>query len=36
MSVGEISEGLNMPTSTVRTHLHRALKAVRSQLGENQ
>ncbi|MDR3727337.1 MAG: sigma-70 family RNA polymerase sigma factor [Terracidiphilus sp.] len=36
MSVGEISEGLKMPASTVRTHLHRALKAVRSQLGENQ
>jgi RNA polymerase sigma-70 factor (ECF subfamily) len=36
MSVGEISEGLKMPASTVRTHLHRALKAVRSQLGEKQ
>jgi RNA polymerase sigma-70 factor (ECF subfamily) len=34
MSIIEISEGLQMTATTVRTHLHRALKAVRSQLGE--
>ncbi len=33
MDVNEISETLNMSVNTVRTHLHRALKAVRSQLG---
>lgn len=33
MSVEEISETLDMGVNTVRTHLHRALKAVRSQLG---
>ena len=33
MQVTEISEVLSMPINTVRTHLHRALKAVRSQLG---
>jgi RNA polymerase sigma-70 factor (ECF subfamily) len=33
MSVDEISEILGMATTTVRTHLHRALKAVRNQLG---
>ena len=33
MSVDEISEILGMAVNTVRTHLHRALKAVRSQLG---
>jgi len=33
MSVDEISEILGMAINTVRTHLHRALKAVRSQLG---
>jgi RNA polymerase sigma-70 factor, ECF subfamily len=33
MSVSEISEVLNMPVNTVRTHLHRALKAVRGQIG---
>jgi RNA polymerase sigma-70 factor (ECF subfamily) len=34
MTVAEISEVLAMPVKTVRTHLHRALKSVRSQLGE--
>ena len=33
MSVDEISEILGMAVNTVRTHLHRALKAVRSKLG---
>jgi RNA polymerase sigma-70 factor, ECF subfamily len=33
MSVNEISEVLGMAANTVRTHLQRALKAVRSQLG---
>jgi len=33
MSVDEICETLGMTVNTVRTHLHRALKAVRSQLG---
>jgi RNA polymerase sigma-70 factor (ECF subfamily) len=33
MQVSEISQLLDMPVNTVRTHLHRALKAVRSQLG---
>jgi RNA polymerase sigma-70 factor (ECF subfamily) len=35
MQVNEISESLGMSLNTVRTHLHRALKAVRSKLGEN-
>jgi|ERR1700677_4626038 RNA polymerase sigma-70 factor (ECF subfamily) len=33
MPVADISEVLRMPVNTVRTHLHRALTAVRSQLG---
>jgi len=33
LPVSEISEILGMPMNTVRTHLHRALKAVRGQLG---
>lgn len=33
MSVEEISQILGMAVNTVRTHLHRALKAVRSKLG---
>jgi RNA polymerase sigma-70 factor (ECF subfamily) len=33
MQVGDICEALGMTATTVRTHLHRALKAVRSQLG---
>ena len=33
LSVDEISEILGMAVNTVRTHLHRALKAVRSKLG---
>ena len=35
MSVDEISEILGMAVNTVRTHLHRALKAVRYKLGAN-
>lgn len=33
MQVSEISQVLGMPVNTVRTHLHRALNAVRSQMG---
>lgn len=33
MAASDISKILGMSESTVRTHLHRALKAVRSQLG---
>jgi len=33
MTVADISEVLGMPMATVRTHLHRALCAVRSRLG---
>ncbi|WP_241654557.1 RNA polymerase sigma factor [Granulicella sibirica] len=33
MQLQEISEAMNMPVNTVKTHLHRALKAVRGQLG---
>jgi RNA polymerase sigma-70 factor (ECF subfamily) len=33
MPVNDISQVLGMPVVTVRTHLHRALKAVRTQLG---
>lgn len=36
MSVEEIGEILGMAPSTVRTHLHRALKAVRAQVGVQQ
>ena len=32
MDLQQISEAMNMPINTVKTHLHRALKAVRSQL----
>jgi RNA polymerase sigma-70 factor (ECF subfamily) len=33
MPVNEISQILGMPMNTVRTHLHRALSAVRSRMG---
>ena len=33
MDLSDISEAMDMPINTVKTHLHRALKAVRSQLG---
>ncbi len=33
MDLQQISSTLNMPINTVKTHLHRALKAVRAQLG---
>ena len=35
MSVDEISEILGMAVNTVRTHLHRGLKAVRGRLGDS-
>ena len=33
MELSEISAAMKMPVNTVKTHLHRALKAIRSQLG---
>ena len=33
MDLSEIAEAISMPINTVKTHLHRALKAVRAQLG---
>lgn len=33
MDLQDISAAMNMPVNTVKTHLHRALKAVRTQLG---
>ena len=36
MDVQEISLAMGMPVNTVKTHLHRALKAVRQQLGASQ
>jgi RNA polymerase sigma-70 factor (ECF subfamily) len=33
MDLADISKAMGMPINTVKTHLHRALKAVRSQLG---
>ncbi len=36
MNVQEIADVTKMPVNTVKTHLHRALKAVRRQLGASQ
>jgi len=36
MDVQEISKAMSMPINTVKTHLHRSLKAVRRQLGASQ
>ena len=36
MDMHEISEAMSMPINTVKTHLHRSLKAVRRQLGASQ
>ena len=33
MNLAEIAETIHMPINTVKTHLHRALKAVRAQAG---
>ena len=33
MDLNDIAAAMNMPVNTVKTHLHRALKAVRNQLG---
>ena len=33
MELADISRAMKMPVNTVKTHLHRALKTVRSQLG---
>jgi RNA polymerase sigma-70 factor, ECF subfamily len=33
MDLSEIAAAISMPINTVKTHLHRALKAVRAQLG---
>lgn len=35
MDLQSIAEAMNMPVNTVKTHLHRAIKAVRTQLGES-
>jgi len=36
MDLQEIAARLNMPINTVKTHLHRALKSVRAQVGGTQ
>ena len=36
MDLQDISAAMNMPVNTVKTHLHRALKSVRAQLGASQ
>jgi len=36
MDLQEIAKNLNMPINTVKTHLHRALKSVRAQVGGTQ
>ncbi len=36
MDLADIATAMGMPVNTVKTHLHRALKAVRAQLGANQ
>jgi RNA polymerase sigma-70 factor (ECF subfamily) len=33
MELAEISEAMDMPVNTVKTHLHRAVKAVRAKVG---
>jgi len=33
MDLSEIAQTISMPINTVKTHLHRALKAVRAQVG---
>lgn len=33
MELAEISEAMNMPVNTVKTHLHRAVKTVRAKVG---
>ena len=36
MELADIARIMDMPVNTVKTHLHRALKAVRAQLGASQ
>jgi RNA polymerase sigma-70 factor (ECF subfamily) len=36
MDLSEIAETIKMPINTVKTHLHRALKAVRAQVGASR
>jgi RNA polymerase sigma-70 factor (ECF subfamily) len=36
MELSEIATSTQMPLNTVKTHLHRALKSVRAQVGNNQ
>ncbi len=36
MDLADIAAAMGMPVNTVKTHLHRALKAVRAQLGASQ
>jgi RNA polymerase sigma-70 factor (ECF subfamily) len=33
LNIEEISESIGMPVNTVKTHLHRAITAIRGQLG---
>jgi len=34
MNIPEISSAIDMSVNTVKTHLHRAVKAIRDELGE--
>lgn len=34
MELADIARSLNMPVNTVKTHLHRAVRAVRERVGE--
>ena len=36
MGLAEIAEAMGMPVNTVKTHLHRAVRAVRERMGEAQ
>lgn len=36
MELGEIAQATNMPLNTVKTHLHRAVRAVRKRVGEGK
>jgi RNA polymerase sigma-70 factor (ECF subfamily) len=35
MDLAEIAKATGMPVNTVKTHLHRAVTAIRAQLGPN-
>ncbi|HEY4358459.1 MAG TPA: RNA polymerase sigma factor [Acidobacteriaceae bacterium] len=36
MEIAEIAEVMHMPVNTVKTHLHRAVRAVRERMGESR